>query len=438
MKKLVFLVLSAIALSTANAQESPVTFSTEDNEVWYYLQFTRRVDAGEIYKVVRDAGVNQPLKQGKGRIDNPAHKWKFVGTNESFKVISGIGNELSNDFDQAQYAEDEDYFGIATTVTSGEGKEFYFKHPSSSVWILGPKEYENNETEWSYGAFLNDIETGVCLYAYMNDGSDTGNELLFVGEADFIEEELPESPVIFSPAEDDPLADENGNVWYYLQFQRSIQYDEEGNLSRNLAIEDYGYDEYLIQVDKTDSKYQWWKFVGNMEGFHIESYDANKFSLRVTRDEENNEVRRIYSDLVPSRYELVGNPDNGWQIRDIDRTSNPFLNDEYNGHITTYVVNDPGNYVVFTPVKSSTSLLPSTSVEKTTIYPNPAKGYINVVTIPATTAITILNSLGQSIIEAKPVGKSVEKINISTLAAGIYFLTIENGTARETAKLLVK
>jgi hypothetical protein len=439
MKKLVLLMLSAMVLLATKAQEPPVVFSTEGNEVWYYLQFTRRVNDGDIYKAVQDTGTGNPLKQGKGKLDNPAHKWKFVGTEDSFKVISGLGNELSNAFNQEGHDADEDYFGQAITVASGEGKAFYFLHPTPSVWILGAKEYENNTTDWSYGGFLND-DGGirVCIYSYMNDGSDNGDELIFVKEEDFVEEELPDSPVVFSPAEDNVLADENGNVWYYIQFQRSIQYDEEGNFIKNLTIEDYGLDEDIHQVEKTGDNYQWWKFVGNMEQFHIESHDGNLFSFRTNVDEEGVSSRRIYSAYAnPNQYELVENPEFGWQIADVSLTQNRFLNDENNAYVTTYIPDDEGNYLVFTPVKITTSL-PALSVKKATIYPNPAKEYVNVAITPTTTAIAILNSLGQAVIEVKPVGKTVEKINISTLDAGIYFLTIENGADLKTAKLLVK
>jgi len=85
------------------------------------------------------------------------------------------------------------------------------------------------------------------------------------------------------------------------------------------------------------------------------------------------------------------------------------------------------------------------TLEDFTVYPNPAK---NIVTVkgsfnsmaPTTTAITVVNALGQVVINnTYPAGGSLfgETISIKDLSNGVYFMNISNSGASVTRQFTV-
>ncbi|MDR3340148.1 MAG: T9SS type A sorting domain-containing protein [Candidatus Symbiothrix sp.] len=86
---------------------------------------------------------------------------------------------------------------------------------------------------------------------------------------------------------------------------------------------------------------------------------------------------------------------------------------------------------VFTGIQT-----PSASAVK--VYPNPTSEKLFVELPENATNITVLNITGQTVKRVKLSSVSTGEINISDLAAGIYFLKIEKPSGVETTKFLVK
>ena len=74
------------------------------------------------------------------------------------------------------------------------------------------------------------------------------------------------------------------------------------------------------------------------------------------------------------------------------------------------------------------------------IYPNPAKGTINLIPSGAYKVdIRIMNAVGNSILSIEDIHLSSSyKLDISGLAPGIYFITIADKVNRQVTKLIVE
>ena len=77
-----------------------------------------------------------------------------------------------------------------------------------------------------------------------------------------------------------------------------------------------------------------------------------------------------------------------------------------------------------------------TSVEAN-LYPNPANSHINVSSLSIIDRVQITNVLGQ-VVMTKEIGANGANINIESLEAGNYFVTIYTNQGVATKKLLVK
>ncbi|MDL2262176.1 PKD domain-containing protein [Bacteroidales bacterium OttesenSCG-928-I21] len=71
------------------------------------------------------------------------------------------------------------------------------------------------------------------------------------------------------------------------------------------------------------------------------------------------------------------------------------------------------------------------------IYPNPATNYVNVEFPEGTEKISILNMLGQTILE-KAVISTNDRINIENLKTGTYFIKIQKTNETEVVKFIIK
>ncbi len=73
-----------------------------------------------------------------------------------------------------------------------------------------------------------------------------------------------------------------------------------------------------------------------------------------------------------------------------------------------------------------------------TVYPNPATGDFTTITVvEGTESLTILNSLGQVVTTINNPG-TIEKLDVSNLNRGIYFVQALRGEATMTKKFVVK
>ncbi len=71
------------------------------------------------------------------------------------------------------------------------------------------------------------------------------------------------------------------------------------------------------------------------------------------------------------------------------------------------------------------------------VYPNPVRDVLNVSADEAMQEISICNSLGQQVI-AKPINGNEEKIDVSGLAPGIYFVKVAKGSAEPITRRFIK
>jgi hypothetical protein len=97
---------------------------------------------------------------------------------------------------------------------------------------------------------------------------------------------------------------------------------------------------------------------------------------------------------------------------------------------------------ILNAAKSTTSKVSNTGIKSIKdlgiqVYPNPANEYLNIeLSNNENTNISLINILGEVVLN-KQINNS-EKLALSNLSKGIYFLSIENVTGKATQKLIIK
>jgi hypothetical protein len=99
-----------------------------------------------------------------------------------------------------------------------------------------------------------------------------------------------------------------------------------------------------------------------------------------------------------------------------------------NGEITDESVID------FVPASSGAGI-PSVASGETRIFPNPAKNYVSFEIQGIAKSISVINTTGQTVLKINPATEG-KNINVSPLAAGIYFVKIEKSSGTEIVKLI--
>ncbi|HWY13122.1 MAG TPA: T9SS type A sorting domain-containing protein, partial [Bacteroidia bacterium] len=74
------------------------------------------------------------------------------------------------------------------------------------------------------------------------------------------------------------------------------------------------------------------------------------------------------------------------------------------------------------------------------VYPNPVNNsvFVKLSAISGKAAVTVYNTLGQVVIEAKELTDNSAEINVSSLTKGIYILRITNGKEVSNTKIVVE
>ncbi len=73
-----------------------------------------------------------------------------------------------------------------------------------------------------------------------------------------------------------------------------------------------------------------------------------------------------------------------------------------------------------------------------TIYPNPATDVVNFTNINNISSITILNTLGQTILNKVNISSASATINISNFENGLYFINLTKNNGEKEEMKLVK
>lgn len=154
---------SLTVLLTGTADFSlPVTISTDNNDVWYYIQFERKPDLAWT-----GDGYGTSIKQAAKEEGNFDQHWKLTGSWDAYSIINRNGGAIFYDELDTQLA-----WLIEETA---DGDIFAFKRQNAAAnWQLQiiNKFADEDKTE----NYLNDHQgVDICLYL-ANDG---GNPLLF-------------------------------------------------------------------------------------------------------------------------------------------------------------------------------------------------------------------------------------------------------------------
>jgi hypothetical protein len=239
-------------------------------------------------------------------------------------------------------------------------------------------------------------------------------------------------------AQDVEFSTSGNEVWYYIQF-----------VNNELVVEQQGVEELLtVATPVKDKEEQIWKVEQSGDDYiriiNKKDPDLQIRYLCFSDADENGYYGAYYGSHAPveTGYELaLGDVTGGHVIyralfskgyamlpadNGIFRNKTGEVNYEANGNVHLNFIK-PEN--LFTSIAS-------VSVAKTNVYPNPAKEFVSVEISEGTTAISIANTIGQTVKTVKPTAK-VEKIDVSKLSQGVYFLKIEKTSGTETHKVIV-
>jgi hypothetical protein len=84
------------------------------------------------------------------------------------------------------------------------------------------------------------------------------------------------------------------------------------------------------------------------------------------------------------------------------------------------------------------------SGNKFSVFPNPAGFDANLTfnsKVNGTSVVTVINQLGSVVLKrtiAINEGENVRKLDVSSLASGMYYIKIQNGTEIQTAKIVIR
>ena len=149
-----------LAGQLAYAQTLP-TFSTDDSETWYIIQFRR----GEA--AVQDMGEAQPLQTVNPDKENKAQLWKLVGSQEECEIIDQLGRHIY--YNGSRYAASAEKMGHLC-IAASSNSEF------SPAWEIQRRE-EAGKSMNQWGGF----GAGRELGSY--NANDPNNPLLFIDPA---------------------------------------------------------------------------------------------------------------------------------------------------------------------------------------------------------------------------------------------------------------
>jgi hypothetical protein len=281
-----------IALTgTGVATELPVTLSTPETEVWYYIEANKR--SGQYYA---DLGAGKPLEIRPAIAGEDGQWWKVVATGITgqYQLISKAGNQIAYTAtaiaEPTAIAADRFYTLAATTAT------YRFDKREDGSWQIF-----SNEAS----AYINKNDPGTRMTdtQFAKNGAlpDDGSSVAFVAVAD-IEYRLP----VFSS--------ETQTTWYSIGFQRVTGKLWQAN----------GADQDITQeATTTTGAKHLWKFTGAWDNCKIVAADGSELKLvgsvfQTVTDGSGDEFR-LFWQKHPRNSEI------GW--RAIRKANNDVVND---------------------------------------------------------------------------------------------------------------
>ncbi len=215
MKRIYFFLVALLAGLTVNAQGIPPEFSTEDNPVWYQVQFKTGSAC------LADSGATVTNLKTAAKANNDLQKWQLIGTIDNFKMKSKAGRYVN--FSGGKF----------TTASTGVALRLV-ESSVAGYWEIQRVGQSNCMNQWG-GAGANK-ELGEWT------AGDANNPLSFLPQSI----DAPE----FSTADTEK--------WYFIQCKGS-----------GATLADLGVGEAvrLAATDPVDE--QLWKLVGNESNFQI-------------------------------------------------------------------------------------------------------------------------------------------------------------------------
>lgn len=308
MKRFYLFLCAVLVTLTTTAQGILPEFSTEENPVWYQVQFYRGSAC------LTDQGSGKNLKTAaKATTDN--QKWQFIGTQSSFKMKSKAGNYVS--FANSRFATNSTGTAlkiVATTNSEAEGCwEIQRTNSAQSMNQVGGAGAGRDLGEWSAG--------------------DPNNPLSFVAQ----DVKLPK------------FSNETEETWYFIQFKRG------GN---TLADTGLGQPALISIVDPCNA--QLWKLVGTQDNFQIVNKDGHYLifsgpSVTIGKGGTNEKPLRSSATPYEKGFSLVENTSEeapAWSIKDNSHANgygfNAWGGTDVGSCIGLWANNDKNNALVFT------------------------------------------------------------------------------------------
>lgn len=222
----------AITLSGIPGIEAQVQFSTTASPVWYQVRFNRG-DAA-----IADQGSGNNLRTVASNPSADAQLWQFIGNNDSFKMRSKLGNEVT--------------YANGKFQTGSQGTDLYVTTSSESkCYEIGRVGQSNHMNQWEgYG-----VNREIGEY----NAGDVNNPLKVytpAGTAVDFDITIPEGPLPEFSSEENP-------VWYFLQWQRG------GNV-----LESKGVGKAVVQSKAAPINAGQWKLVGDRDNFQLVNKDG--------------------------------------------------------------------------------------------------------------------------------------------------------------------
>jgi hypothetical protein len=171
----------------------------------------------------------------------------------------------------------------------------------------------------------------------------------------------------------------------------------------------------------------------------------------------------FYQNQWRTLYEVAWVWDNNWYIKGVVQTIegesvNIYFNDEKiaeNMTGTTYLHNNPTGEEYCYEIEvncieggvsplSNRICIPGVGIEtitkdelRITLYPNPAKEMVTILSSTIINNIQIINIMGQEVFSSQTNGEKID-VNTSNLIAGLYFIRIHTATGFQNAKLIIE
>lgn len=257
MKKILFsisLLFASLLFSThIYAQTTMPEISTEDNEIWYYIQFNK----GKA--VLEDFGEAVPLTTQNVSLINEEQHWKVIEAatpsgEYKYQIVSAKGHSLcySSSFITSKTSTPALFSILNSTATNYPG-----------LVLKSNGGYVNQKGGETFGKIL---ERGASIAA-------VGSSLTFIPVELMEEPPAPEKPKVSSK-------DDSNETWYYIQFIRT------SSASLIPVLEDMGNAAKLMTKNAVKNKdEQLWKLIETASPSGEYKYElVNKSGRKIAYD----------------------------------------------------------------------------------------------------------------------------------------------------------